>query len=114
MGQTVFSETIRELRQNAGYTQAEVSRILNIQRQTYCNYENALRNPPLEIIVALAELYHVSIDHLVRGTDCAPAAGDSASLSPSEKKLLEGFSVLPEQLQREVLEFVQFKKQLGG
>ena len=53
MGTTVFSTKIRKLRKEAGYTQDKVSRMLNIQRQTYSNYENALRVPPLETIVAL-------------------------------------------------------------
>ena len=39
MGTTVFSTKIRKLRKEAGYTQDKVSRMLNIQRQTYSNYE---------------------------------------------------------------------------
>ena len=47
MGQSNFSRKIRELRKQANYTQADVSRFLNIQRQTYCNYENAAARRPL-------------------------------------------------------------------
>ena len=88
------------------YTQEEVSRRLNIQRQTYCNYENAARTPPIEIIVSLAELYHVSVDYLVRDTEMAPYLGIP------EKKLLNEFSALSSSKQKEVIEFIQFKKHL--
>lgn len=114
MKQAELISRIKELRTAAGYTQIEVSRKLNIQRQTYCNYESGLRMPPLEIIVALADLYGVSVDYLVRGTE-APSrtpADPFASLPKVARRLLVDFSSLPEDIQREILEFVHFKKQL--
>ena len=69
MEKIVICDMIKELRQKAGYTQAQVSQMLNIQRQTYSNYENATRTPPLEIITALADLYHVSTDYLLMGSE---------------------------------------------
>lgn len=115
MSTLLICNTIRELREAAGYTQAYVSRLLNIQRQTYCNYENATRTPPLEIIVALAELYHVSIDYLIRGCDTAPskASGTSGGSLPQNSpahKLFNDFSSLSEDAQKEVIDFVRFKK----
>ena len=47
MEYTFFIDKIRKLRKEAGYTQEDVSRKLNIQRQTYCKYENGTRMPPL-------------------------------------------------------------------
>ena len=111
MSKLVIFDIMRELRQNAGYTQADVSRILNIQRQTYCNYENATRNPPLEIIIALAELYHVSIDYLFCGTERIHT--ESAATPPqtaATQKMLSVFSELGERDQKEVLAFMHFKK----
>lgn len=107
MKQSVFSDIIRSLRKNAGYTQEEVSSKLNIQRQTYCNYENACRTPPLEIIIALAELYQVSIDYLVRG---AEGGKDHSAQTLMKDKLYDSFSSLPKSAQREVLNFIRFKK----
>lgn len=110
MRQTTFSETIRKLRNKSGYTQAELSSKLNIQRQTYCNYENATRTPPLEIIIALAELYQVSVDYLVRGTEDFPDRKAPAFQMAQRKRLFEDFSSLPEAAQKEVLDFIHFKK----
>jgi transcriptional regulator with XRE-family HTH domain len=96
---------MRELREQAGLTQLQVSQILNIERQTYCNYENALRNPPLEAIAALSDLYHVSLDDLICGQDSWRRNRD--------RRLLHDFNALPDTAQQEVLEFIRFKKYLN-
>lgn len=111
MKQSILLHNMRELRNTFNYTQADVSQLLNIQRQTYCNYENASRNPPLEIIIALADLYHVSVDYLVRGIPTPPPDASFASLSATEKKVLNDFSTMNERNQKEVMNFIQFKKQ---
>ena len=112
MSQSTLSEKLRALRKKSSYTQEEVSRKLNIQRQTYCNYENDARTPPLETVVALAEIYHVSVDYLVRGATAAAAPDSDAGRNSHEKKLLSEFSALSTSKQKEVIEFIQFKKQL--
>lgn len=114
MKQSIFTTTIRELRKNADYTQADVSRMLNIQRQTYCNYENAFRTPPIEIIIALADLYQVSVDFLVRGTESQNFSESDTQLGSSEKKLLGEFAELSAPSQKEILEYIRFKKQLSS
>ncbi|MDD6660367.1 MAG: helix-turn-helix transcriptional regulator [Lachnospiraceae bacterium] len=112
MGATVFSTKIRKLRKDAGYTQDKVSRMLNIQRQTYSNYENALRVPPLEIIVALSGIYHVTLDSLLLDQMPVIASDGSELPSPERDQLLSGYTDLSEPKRREVLEFIEFKKQL--
>ena len=112
MGTTVFSTKIRKLRKEAGYTQDKVSRMLNIQRQTYSNYENVLRVPPLETIVALSGIYHVTLDSLLLD-QMPPISSDGSALpSPERDQLLSGYTDLSEPKRKEVLEFIEFKKQL--
>lgn len=110
MENIVFTENIRALRKRAKYTQEEVSQKLNIQRQTYCNYENATRTPPIEIILALANLYHVSVDYLITGKNTSRPKSEQSPAARSEKKLLKEFSSLSEKKQQEVMEFIRFKK----
>lgn len=110
MEEPIYIRNMRALRSKANYTQADVSRKLNIQRQTYSNYENELRMPPLDIIISLAELYDVSVDFLVRGTEMKKSAV-SRSLDAKERKLLEDFSRLTKDSQEEVQDFIHFKKQ---
>ncbi len=107
MKHSVISSSIRILRKRAGYTQEEVSNKLSIQRQTYCNYENATRTPPLDIIVALADLYQVSVDYLVRDEKSLESISAHELL---KKALLDEFFSLPKAIQNEVLDFIRFKK----
>lgn len=112
MKQSILTVNMRALRKKANYRQEDVSRLLNIQRQTYSNYENASRTPPLEIIIALAELYNVSVDYLVCGINHV-SDRNAAFLTPEEKQLLNDFADLSEQKRQEVLDFVRFKKQIS-
>lgn len=111
MKTSILVGNMRTLRKKANYRQEDVSRLLNIQRQTYSNYENASRTPPLEIIIALAEIYNVSVDYLVCGIDHV-SDRNASFLTQEERQLLNEFSALSEQKRQEVLEFIQFKKQL--
>lgn len=112
MKQSILTENMRILRKKLNYRQEDVSRLLNIQRQTYSNYENASRTPPLEIIIALADLYDVSVDYLVCGTEHV-SDHTVASLTQEEKQLLHDFAELSVQKRREVLDFIRFKKQFS-
>lgn len=106
MKQAAFTGRLRDLRIQSGLTQAEVSCRLNIQRATYSNYENEKRMPPLEILAALAELYGVSMDYIIRGVEPANTEPRTAK----EQKLLSDFSSLSEDGQQEVLHFMEYKK----
>lgn len=112
MGATIFSAKIRKLRKDAGYTQDKVSRMLNIQRQTYSNYENAMRVPPIETIVALSGIYHVTLDSLLLDSMPVISSDGSELSSPERDQLLSGYTDLSKPKRKEVLEFIQFKKQL--
>ena len=60
---------IRDLRIDKGLTQEDVAKILNVKRNTYCQYEIGIVNYPLDAVVQLAEFYGVSVDYLVGLTD---------------------------------------------
>ena len=103
-----LANRMRELRKSAGLTQDEIAKHLNIERQTYCNYENENRTPPLEIILLLADFYKISTDYLLReNKQAAPCA--FYSLSAAEEAYLKSFRSLSAQNQKEVLQFMQFK-----
>lgn len=111
MGYTFFIDKIRKLRKEAGYTQEDVSRKLNIQRQTYCNYENGTRMPPLEIIIALADLYELPVDALVRdGT--REVLSEIPPLTSDQATTIQTFLTLSEEKQKEAGDFIRFKHQL--
>lgn len=62
-------ERIRNLREDKDMTQAEVGKQLNISQRCYSHYEAGTRDIPIEILIALANLYQVNLDYLVGRTD---------------------------------------------
>ena len=57
-------QRLRDVRQDADLTQADVAKILNISRQHYSMYERGDRELPMHHFITLAQYYNVSIDYL--------------------------------------------------
>ena len=60
-----FNENLRQARQNANMTQAEVAKKIGVAKNTYCNWELGTREPSILNIKALAKLFGISVDYLV-------------------------------------------------
>ena len=60
---------IRDLREDHDLTQAQMAKILNCSQQVYSNYELAQRDIPTDILIRLAQFYHVSADYILGLTD---------------------------------------------
>ena len=62
-------ERIRNLREDLDLTQAEIGQRINVPQRTYAYYESGERMIPPQVLVALAQFYHVSVDYLLGLTD---------------------------------------------
>lgn len=62
-------ERIRNLREDSDLTQAELGRHINVPQRTYAYYESGERMIPPQVLIALAQFYHVSVDYLLGLTD---------------------------------------------
>lgn len=60
---------IKEIRQEKGLSQSEVSKLLKISQQVYSNYELEQRKLPINILVKLSDLFNVSTDYILGLTD---------------------------------------------
>lgn len=60
---------LKNLREDADMTQAEVGAKLNISQRSYAHFEAGTRGIPIETLIALADLYKVNLDYLVERTD---------------------------------------------
>lgn len=60
---------LRDLREDADLTQETVGKAINVPQRTYSYYETGGRMIPPEVLCALAELYHVSVDYILERTD---------------------------------------------
>jgi transcriptional regulator with XRE-family HTH domain len=61
----MLTQSIIQLREDAGFSQAQVAKSIGVSRGTYANYEAGDTEPRLSELVSLAELYDTSIDALV-------------------------------------------------
>lgn len=60
-----FKNAFRTLRIKAGYTQDSLAETLGISRSAVSMYENGNREPDLETLERIADLFHVDMDYLV-------------------------------------------------
>jgi len=62
-------ENVRNLRIDHGYTQKQIGQYLGISQNTYSQYEIGVLKYPVDVLIKLADLYHVSLDYLVGRTN---------------------------------------------
>lgn len=83
---------ITELREKKGISMKETARLLNLPYTTYVNYEKGLREPTSEILIQIADFFHVSIDYLL-GRNETPALSDKLQRG-NATTLPEGFDAI--------------------
>lgn len=120
-----IAENLKRLRTFYSYRQQEVSDKLHISRQAYSNYERGTRLPDLETASKLADFYGIPLDRLVHAKDPAGVIAESAphghsALTPvgstirmngPDAKMFLTYKQLPETVQKEVRDFIKFKKE---
>ena len=65
----VLAERLKQCRKAKGLTQKEVAIHCDITEKAYQNYERMTREPKLEILLKIADMFDVSLDYLVGRTD---------------------------------------------
>ena len=79
----MFSERLAELRNKKGTTQDEVASFIGVARTTYANYEQGTREPDIQTLCKLADLYNVPLDYLL-GRSGSPIMETSLSKDESD------------------------------
>lgn len=62
----MFADHIRDLRKQAGLSQEQMAERLGVSRQAVTRWETGLGTPDLDNIVAIADLFGVTVDSLLR------------------------------------------------
>lgn len=105
-------DNLKSARKSTGMTQKDVSTALNISPNTYKNYEQGLREPNGDTIVALANLFGVSTDYLLGRptaqppTDALERLFSEKSFSALEEELLRKYMELPHEARQAVVRFI--------
>ena len=78
-----FNNKLYELRKQKGFSQEELANRLNVSRQTISKWEVGESTPDMEKLVAISDLFEVSLDELVKGEE-AKIAEPSERIVKSE------------------------------
>ena len=68
MANIQLSANLKRLRTDHDYTQTKIAKMLNISRQAYSNYETGNRSPDLDMLIRIADIYHVTLEQLITQT----------------------------------------------
>lgn len=85
----MFSDVLRSLRTKSGMSQEELGQKLGLAKSTISMYENGTREPALEILEAIADIFNVDMNTL---TD----SKTSAELNSELQDYLEELKNRPE------------------
>ena len=64
----MYFQRLRDMREDFDLTQTQIADFLCIQQTVYSRYERGFQTIPLEHLLKLADLYHVSLDYLTGRT----------------------------------------------
>lgn len=84
-----IGELLKEARLQAGMTQEKVAEAIGVSRQSISNWENDKTYPDVINVIALSELYQVSLDYLLKGSkDYMKHLDESTDIVNSNKALI--------------------------
>lgn len=62
---TILSNNLKVIRKNLNHTQTSLAKVLDIGFRSYVRYEAGERDAPVSVIVKMARLGNISLDHLL-------------------------------------------------
>lgn len=60
-----FNERLKELRLTSAFMQKELAQIIGVSVRTFQSYEHGTIEPNISKLIALADVFNVSLDYLV-------------------------------------------------
>lgn len=102
-----LSSKLKQLREEKGMTQKELSEVLNISTSAYGYYEQGKSFPNLETILLLSEYYNVSIDYLLGKSNykyCVEALIKKFNLPTHNESSIEKIKLLVYEIIKEINE----------
>ncbi|HBF75300.1 MAG TPA: hypothetical protein DDW71_08600 [Lactobacillus sp.] len=63
----MLKDKLKAQRQSLGLTQQQAAELLNVTRQAISNWENGNNYPDIPTLIKISELYHISLDTLLKG-----------------------------------------------
>ena len=60
-----FAENLKQLRENKGYSQAELAKLVNVNQRTVSAWENGICEPKYIILAKLCEIFDETFDNIL-------------------------------------------------
>lgn len=84
-----MADRIQSLRKAKGFSQEELADKIGVSRQAVSKWESEQSTPDIEKIIAMSDLFEVTTDYILKGTEPANVTGKKAIQS-----LYLGFAVI--------------------
>ena len=79
---------LREARKEKGLKQADLAKIVHVSLQTISGYETGYAQPPIDILIKLADALQVSTDFLLGRENDVGLIEVETNLAPDEQELI--------------------------
>lgn len=89
---------IKNIRARKGLTQAEVASALGVSSVVYSRYETGSRQPSIDMLVQMADIFGVTVDYLL-----GRRIAEDSSLSDFERRLLNAARNADERARQDAL-----------
>lgn len=83
-----LAKNIKKLREKYGYSQPELAQRLEISRSAISMYENGNREPNLEVLEAMCDIFNVSMDYLTGISETTPVIPDIDFFLNDEERMI--------------------------
>lgn len=103
----MFPEILKELRKAAEMTQLALARRLHYAQNTICNWEKRKKQPSIQAMAQIAEIFDVSIEYLIGKANIYSKECFGYTLSKKEKDFLQTFKLLSSELQEQILNYMK-------
>lgn len=78
----MLSTRIMLLRRALGLSQLQLAQKLSISPSALGMYEQSRRTPSLDLLISMSQIFNVSLDYLITGTEFAPNSTTQAQSKP--------------------------------
>jgi len=102
-----FSVTLRRLMAERRISHKEICAALNIKQSTFSKWYNGVNEPPLSVVVGIAQFLGASLDHLLTGKDMPPV--NHNHIDPEVMQLIYDEQISGEQLVQ-AIEHIRLRK----
>lgn len=83
-----FAEKIFNLRKSRNLTQEQLAEQLNVSRQSISKWESGQATPELEKVVAMSEIFDVTVDYLLKPSEIDELSVKTEILEKQQQQLL--------------------------